>query len=1429
MEGNGTTDVSSPHSSGSAMGEGPQAVKVAVHIRPLIGAEVFQGCKDCVSVVPGEPQVQIGSHSFTFDHVYGSTGSPATAIFDECVAPLVEGLFQGYNATVLAYGQTGSGKTYTMGTGYTVGGSTEGIIPKVMELIFDRVTALKDRSEFQIRVSFIEILKEEVHDLLDPNPPIAVKSDAPSAFGSKSAPGKLIQIRENMNGEITLAGVTESGVRNLEEMAACLEQGSLCRATASTNMNTRSSRSHAIFTIALEQKRIAENLTKGSTGGCDEAADDFLCAKLHLVDLAGSERAKRTGADGVRFKEGVHINKGLLALGNVISALGDDKKRKEGGHVPYRDSKLTRLLQDSLGGNSRTVMIACISPADSNAEETLNTLKYANRTRNIQNKPIVNRDPMAAEMQRMRQQLEVLQAQILCMNEGGSFEETQILKQRIAWLETSLLEVQQDLRIARENLRQGTQHLLDTQVQRDKLQLKIEMLRNGKKWEEVNDDSESQGAGLLDSYAERIKILEEEIQRLRDTTSRSLAFGHQGYQDTTNSGPNNDSLVQSEVVEAAHMEEETVAKEMEHARLQDSLDKELEDLNRRLEQKEAEMRSFSKVDGVIIKQHFEKKIMELEEEKKTLQSERDKYLAELTSLANASDGHSQKLHETYAQKVKSLETQILELKKKQENQAQLMKQKQRSEEAAKRLQEEIQRIKSQKVQLQHKIKQESEQFRMWKALREKEVLQLKKEGRRNEYEMHKLQALHQRQKMVLQRKTEEAAAATRRLKDLLETRKANAREASTNGASTTNGPSGQNEKIMQNWLDYDLEVAVHIHKVRSSYEKETDTRAALAKELTQLKHEQDTQPTQLDNLSLTGGVSMSPGARRAKIALLESMLNASSSTLVAMASQLSEAEERERGFSGRARWQQVRSMGDAKNLLQAIFNLAVDARCKYWDKDLENKELRERFLELEGLLRQSEIHRQERERQQFAKEQQIFKMLTTATKAGTNATMKSCLEEISKHLIKLDESGPRQLQYPDKPMDSAASDNSCFEVQRGSGGQERTLPIHNADPDTTDISSGNEESDMDIDDIDEDVEDDDSDEDWCEMGKKLSSKTRNRKHKAEKSSSQIEQASIQEQAADLCCSCSKQSGCKTGKCACKASGSFCGSNCQCSSKKCANRGSGSESSEDAEILEAIETLELDKEIKSVQRRQADECDRTVADLLLKEEDVQRAEKVLAKHGASVLENVWTDELKSALSNVAKGVQPTNITQVIDEKGSYRKPLSDIGNSLQAAEADGQQKLKQRKRWGKALVQLVPTATQQHPISESQRQLQTGHQREMHSVETSVGTGARASDTPTIPLASHSAMPGSDNAPRFVPATSEVDGLQLYGVGPPRDAGKPFRHPKKKTLLSPPSSPLRARNNHAVEDNTMSKRMANTGTSASPRAPGKGVVQEKENV
>ncbi|KAL2974079.1 hypothetical protein AAZX31_14G082300 [Glycine max] len=926
-------------------------VKVAVHVRPLIGEEKVQGCKDCVSVVPGKPQVQIGAHSFTFDHVYGSTGSPSSAMFDECVASLVDGLFQGYNATVLAYGQTGSGKTYTMGTGFK-DGCQEGIIPQVMSSLFNKIETLKHQNEFQLHVSFIEILKEEVRDLLDPssmNKPETANGHA----GKVTIPGKPpIQIRESSNGVITLAGSTEVSVTTLKEMAACLEQGSLSRATGSTNMNNQSSRSHAIFTITLEQMRKLNS--HGEISLNDTMNEEYLCAKLHLVDLAGSERAKRTGSDGLRFKEGVHINKGLLALGNVISALGDEKKRKEGVHVPYRDSKLTRLLQDSLGGNSRTVMIACISPADINAEETLNTLKYANRARNIQNKPVVNRDPMSNEMLKMRQQLEYLQAE-LCARSGGSPEEVQVLKERIAWLEAA----NEDLRCE------------------------------------------------LHEYHSRCSTVEQcEKDAYENSTCNVKTDGHKrGLPITASDYP------MSETTAGDSREIEEVEKEWEHTLLQNSMDRELHELNKRLEQKESEMKLFGIPDAEALKQHFGRKIMELEDEKRTVQRERDRLLAEVENLAANSDGQMQKSEDIHAQKLKILEAQILDLKKKQESQVQLLKQKQKSDEAAKRLQDEIQSIKAQKVQLQHRIKQEAEQFRQWKASREKELLQLKKEGRRNEFERHKLQALNQRQKMVLQRKTEEAAMATKRLKELLEARKSSSRDIS--GSMNGSGTNGQsNEKSLQRWLDHELEVMVKEHEVRFEYEKQSQVRAALAEELAILKQVNGVAakglPPPRGKNGFARASSMSPNARMARIASLESMLNISSNSLVAMASQLSEAEERERAFTNRGRWNQLRSMGEAKNLLQYLFNSVGDARCQLWEKDTEIKEIKDQIKELVGLLRQSEMKRKETEKELKAREQAVATTLATPTSGNSPNSLKHYAEDIKEPLSP--ESVPVQKQ-----------------------------------------------------------------------------------------------------------------------------------------------------------------------------------------------------------------------------------------------------------------------------------------------------------------------------------------------------------------------------------------------------------------------------------
>ncbi|KAJ8773326.1 hypothetical protein K2173_028503 [Erythroxylum novogranatense] len=1060
-----------------------ECVRVAVNIRPLITPELINGCTDCITVVPGEPQVQIGSHTFTYDYVYGSTGSPSSAIFNDCVAQLVDALFHGYNATVLAYGQTGSGKTYTMGTNYTGEGSNGGIIPKVMDRIFSTVETLKESTEFLIRVSFIEIFKEEVFDLLDPNSAAFTKGEGSSVV-KPAVPARVpIQIRETVNGGITLAGVTEPEVTTKEEMASYLSRGSLSRATGSTNMNSQSSRSHAIFTITMEQKKIA-HCTPGVNN--DDFSDDILCAKLHLVDLAGSERAKRTGADGLRFKEGIHINKGLLALGNVISALGDEKKRKEGGHVPYRDSKLTRLLQDSLGGNSKTVMIACVSPAETNAEETVNTLKYANRARNIHNKAVVNRDPVAAQMQRMKSQIDQLQAELLFYRGDASmpFDELQILKHKVSLLEASNAELLRELHERRITFEHLSERALAAQVEKDKLMMQIQLARKGKSWDEIDADP-NQELDLVKSYVSKIQELEGQILRSRNLQDSRLVNCVDSDDECFHSknvlfpSINEDKTNTDKKAIDISDEGEVEEKELEHSSLQEKLDKELKELDRKLEQKEAEMKRFTNIDTSVLKQHYEKKVLELEQEKKALQKEIEELRHNLANMSSNSDDGSQKLKDQYLQK----------LTKRQDAQAQLLKQKQKSDESARRLQEEIQRIKTQKVQLQQKIKQESEQFRLWKQSREKEVLQLKKEGRRNEYEMHKLLALNQRQKMVLQRKTEEAAMATKRLKDLLESRKAS-RETSSMGSG--NGPGIQ--ALMQA-IEHELEVIVRVHEVRFEYERQMEERGRMAKEVARLKEEAEV--LKQSNLS-DCPPTMSPGARNSRIFALENMLATSSSTLVSMASQLSEAEERERGFSGRGRWNHVRSLADAKNVMNHLFNLASSSR-----KDSEIRDLKEKVVKLSSYARHLEKQKAE---------------LIHQVKSQ-NSALKKLDQNNERHNYDLRKQGNKKSVMLLEDMDTSESEHSDMNEVTDEEWVQSKRRVRKRSSKVEDVSSSGDTN--------------------CGETLKLNS-------------SGDEIVSL-EMKFEACCTCSRSSLCKTTKCQCRAVGGICGATCGCSLAKCSNR------------------------------------------------------------------------------------------------------------------------------------------------------------------------------------------------------------------------------------------------------------------------------------
>ncbi|XP_059808842.1 kinesin-like protein kif7 isoform X4 [Hypanus sabinus] len=361
-----------PKSSGSTKTE-ETAVKVAVRVRPLLPKEVLHGHQSCVHVDFNSQQLTLGhSRHFQFDMIFDQISSQEE-VYKSCVEPLVEAFFEGFNATVFAYGQTGSGKTYTIGESYisSVTEDDQGIIPRALAEIFKLIDE-NDAVDHTVRVSYLEVYKEEFKDLLE-----------------VETASKDIRTREDDKGNTVLCGVKECEVEGLDEALSLLEIGNTTKHTSATQINTRSSRSHTIFTITMEQRRGIGRITRlAAAAGDPFSSTQVITSKFHFVDLAGSERIIKTGNTGERLKESIQINSGLLALGNVISVLGDPKRK--GSHIPYRDSKITRILKDSLGGNAKTVMIACISPSSLNFDENLTSLNYAKRAQNIKNQVVIN-------------------------------------------------------------------------------------------------------------------------------------------------------------------------------------------------------------------------------------------------------------------------------------------------------------------------------------------------------------------------------------------------------------------------------------------------------------------------------------------------------------------------------------------------------------------------------------------------------------------------------------------------------------------------------------------------------------------------------------------------------------------------------------------------------------------------------------------------------------------------------------------------------------------------------------------------------------------------------------------------------------------------------------------------------------------------------
>ncbi|XP_023237273.1 kinesin-like protein KIN-7N [Centruroides sculpturatus] len=395
-------------------------IHVAIRVRPLIAreknnrSEIYWKVenKNTISQVDNTGKL-VPNCSYTFDRVFNVNDSNF-CIYEEICLPIVNSVMEGINGTIFAYGQTSSGKTYTMvGTG-----DNPGIIFFTINSIFDTIENMPDR-EFLLRISYMEIYNEAISDLLSENT------------------NQNLRIYENLDGQLCVQELKEVTVTNYDQICQIWRQGEKNRHIDATCMNDKSSRSHTIFRMIIESRRRGDNLD-----------DAVKVSHLNLVDLAGSERSGQTGATGERFKEGVHINKSLLMLGNIISRLSEGG---EGQFVNFRDSKLTRILRNSLGGNTRTAIICTVTPAS--LQQTQSTLLFANRAKCIKNDPVVNEILTdAAMLKRCKKQIKQLNDELQKIKDSSQSEKVSAMEKELKEKDKQLFELEQTIKSLTENV-----------------------------------------------------------------------------------------------------------------------------------------------------------------------------------------------------------------------------------------------------------------------------------------------------------------------------------------------------------------------------------------------------------------------------------------------------------------------------------------------------------------------------------------------------------------------------------------------------------------------------------------------------------------------------------------------------------------------------------------------------------------------------------------------------------------------------------------------------------------------------------------------------------------------------------------------------------------------------------------------------------------
>ena len=670
--------------------------------------------------------------------------------------------------TLLRYGQTASGKTFTMGSSSDgiVDAHEVGVIPRAMDAVFHKVEHNCGEGEFYFRVQFLELYGDTLRDLLDP---------------VGTAQGKVISIREGDKDTegIHITGAREETVTSKAEMSRCLEKGTLCRMTGSTDMNARSSRSHAIFSIILEQ-----HLQQG------EEEVEYRTSKFHFVDLAGSERAKRTKASGQRLKEGIEINKGLLSLGNVISQLGEGKK----AYVSYRDSKLTRLLQDSLGGNSKTLMITCVSPAHVNQEESLNALRYANRARNIENQAIINRDPASSQIAMLKAQVAMLKERLLgkggdpgegvhVRREGPTGEEQTNYMEVVEYNNHNHLEeisrLEQKLETADSEVMRLNGVLSREKAARSESQEQLVLMKAELAVVQASSSMEEVDQGHVEEHAKYLREITHLNTQLRESDAALVDFRAkvQVSKEATSTTLNemmtldpvpDDILAQldvSSVLGELDDDEEVDGIKHKFVQSQQALKKMVSSYDVTLRSKQIVMQQImaERQRYETMKGHYESQMLAMNQEVKVTQQQCSELETKLAKMITSQDDSSKVDQLRRVLQEKNLRLKELEKKSRTLMDAQRTAMQWRRKEGD--IRREIEEAKRQKVEYQRKMADNIKAFRAQVSEHRHQIRQLQKQGQTLKTTNSKLTSRVDRDASLLKRKTEQVTGMQRKLRE----------------------------------------------------------------------------------------------------------------------------------------------------------------------------------------------------------------------------------------------------------------------------------------------------------------------------------------------------------------------------------------------------------------------------------------------------------------------------------------------------------------------------------------------------------------------------------------------------------------------------------------------------------------------------------------